>query len=256
MEEQQFVSDLPEAKQRFLARIVEHGQKTHVREADDFVRRFPPNVIMEGLKDQPELRAKILEPCVGTRFKVGCLKPYVTAGEDLQFALDAVETTPEQILQALHPDDRVRFLDNRELWASDCEAHYWVPENEKERERGEAHLCYVIDEAKDQDLITDRDLVEGVGVDKLVHSFINREDVLTKVLSAALADGDAKKAFDYKSLVQVITTKTMVQNVPLDHIWDNVVMPKIAIKYGFVTPKDEEVDVDVPVDGDSVSPKA
>src|SRR4051794_10235592 len=86
--DQPFKSKLKEGPQRFLAHVIEHGLKHGRRSARDFMRHFPPTTIMEGLEDEPLLRAKILVAATGVRMKVAQKKSAASCGSDLQIALD------------------------------------------------------------------------------------------------------------------------------------------------------------------------
>ena len=58
-------SQLSKGRERFLAHVIEHGFEVGRRSPEDFVRHFPPTIIMEGLKDNAKLRADILVQATG-----------------------------------------------------------------------------------------------------------------------------------------------------------------------------------------------
>ena len=60
-------STLSKGRERFLAHVIEHGFEVGRRSPEDFVRHFPPTLIMEGLRDQPKLRANILVAATGVK---------------------------------------------------------------------------------------------------------------------------------------------------------------------------------------------
>src|SRR5690606_26819505 len=75
-QEGQRASQLSKGRDRFLAHVIEHGFDVGRRTPEDFVRHFPPTLIMEGLKDQPQLRADILVQATGVKEKVAIKKSW------------------------------------------------------------------------------------------------------------------------------------------------------------------------------------
>ena len=67
-------STLSKGRERFLAHVIEHGFEVGRRSPEDFVRHFPPTLIMEGLRDQAKLRANILVAATGLKEKVAIKK--------------------------------------------------------------------------------------------------------------------------------------------------------------------------------------
>ena len=120
-----FVSRLGHGKERFLAHVIEQGLEVGRRTPEDFIRHFPPGMIMLGLGDRPDLRANILVLTTGVKLKIALKKSAETSGEDLQIALDEQETDAESIVLLFHPDDRVRYLDHRKLWSFVTEGEFW-----------------------------------------------------------------------------------------------------------------------------------
>src|SRR5688572_16386002 len=85
-------SSLGTGRERFLAYVIEHGFEIGRRTPEDFVRHFPPAAIMEGLKNQPRLRASLLVHTTGVKERVALKKTWESAAQDLQIALDEGET--------------------------------------------------------------------------------------------------------------------------------------------------------------------
>ena len=169
--DQPFRSKLQDGPQRFLAYAIEHGLKSGRRSARDFVRHFPPATIMEGLEDEPQLRANILVASTGVRLKVALKKSAASCGSDLQIALEEQETNAETVVRLFEPDDRVRFLDNRALWSFVTEGNFWQVEARKDAKThalAVAHISYLIDRAMEDQLLTHRDVVRGITVASMV----------------------------------------------------------------------------------------
>ncbi|MBZ0121871.1 MAG: hypothetical protein K8H88_33065 [Sandaracinaceae bacterium] len=231
-----FESALPEGRQRFLAHVVEHGLDHDRRTPEDFIRHFPPAAIMQGLRDQPQLRANILVIATGVRSKIALKKPAESCGNDLQIALDEGETDAETIVTLFDPDDRVRYLDSKALWNYVTEGNFWqVDRKEKAaHEIAAAHVAFMIDRALKDRLITHKDVVDGITVSKLAELLPRAE--LEKVISAALAAGNGGKPYVESNLLAAAPSSMLVQHIPLPWIWDHVIQPRIAEKHGFVAP--------------------
>src|SRR5688500_18332459 len=102
-----YTSKLTEGRQRFLAYVIEHGLEIGRRTHVDFSRHFPRSAIMDGLKNQPRLRAAILVLTTGVKQKSALKKSAQSAAEDVQIALEEGETDAESIVMLFNPDDRV-----------------------------------------------------------------------------------------------------------------------------------------------------
>jgi hypothetical protein len=120
-----FQSRLERGRERFLAYAIEHAFETGLRSPQDFIRHFPPSVIMQGLADQARLRAAILVLTTGLKQKIAEKKSWESAAEDLQIALDEGETDAESVVAVFDPDDRVRYLDATGIWRFLIEGDFW-----------------------------------------------------------------------------------------------------------------------------------
>ena len=231
---EEFVSRLATGRERFLAHVIEHGLEVRRRTAEDFIRHFPPTAIMNGLEHQAGLRSQILVLATGVREKIAMKKSAQSAGEDLQIALDEGETDAETIVTLFHPDDRVRYLDAKKIWAYVIEGDFWTTTASKreEFERAKSHLAFMLDRALQDKLLTHRDIVDGVTVAEL--SMRLPKDKLGKIIQQALTSGREKQAFTDVEFLTALPPTSMVDYVPLDHIWQNVVVPKIAKAHKYV----------------------
>jgi hypothetical protein len=231
--ETEFTSKLDKGAHRFLAHVVVHGMAIGRRSANDFIRHFSPATIMKGLDQRPHLRADILEVTTGVNRKIALKKGAASAGEDVQIALDEGVTTAEDIVRAFHPDDRVRHLDNKKLWSFVVEGEFWNidPANKSEFERAKDHLAFILDRALTDRLIAHEDLVAGVSVDKLAECLPRAQ--LAKIIRSALALGKEKRVFTEEELLRAAAARVIVEDVSLRHLWETVVVTKIARVHGF-----------------------
>ena len=232
--EEPFVSRLDKGRERFLSHVIVNALELGRRTPTDFIRHFPPAEIMKGLELRPHLRAKILEPSTGVRHKIALKKSAMSAGDDLQIAMDEGEATAEQVVSFFHPDDRVRHLDHKKLWAFVMEGEFWkAPQNSTfEFECAKAHIAFMIDRALEDKLVSHENLVEGVSIDELAES-LPRER-LAAIIKAAINLGRDKKPFTDSDLLDTAASTILVQEISLAHIWETTIVPKIALPHGFV----------------------
>ena len=228
-----FDSKLSKGWQRFLAHVIEHGLAVGRRDPEDFIRHFPPSAIMRGLADRPQLRANILIIATGVRPKIAAKKTVESCTEDLEIALSEAETDAETVVTLFDPDDRVRYLEAELLWKYVTEGSFWdVDRSDKSAfEVAQEHLAFMLERALSDQLITHRDIVEGVSVTELAR-LLPRDD-LAKIVAGALAAGQAGNAFSEEALLTAVPCETLVKHIPLAALWDRVIVPRISQKYGF-----------------------
>ena len=141
-----FASSLGEGRQRFLAQVVVHSLASVRRSPKDFIRHFPPKAIMLALASEPRLRANIAVPTIGLNEKVALKKSAESIGEDLQIAIDESVTDEESVVELFDPDDRVRYLDDKKLWAFVVEGDFWKATSAQAGAVAvaKAHLAYIV----------------------------------------------------------------------------------------------------------------
>jgi hypothetical protein len=231
----QFESKLADGRQRFLAYAIEHALLSGRRSARDFIRHFPPELIMEGMADHPELRAGILAQTTGLKIKIATKKSWQSAAEDLRIALTENETNPETVVSVFHPDDRVKYLEAQRLWAFLVEGDFWnvAPTKSEEHRIAKQHVAFLLDRALIDGLVNHRTVIEGISVAELATRLPKAE--LGKIIEGALAAGQKKSPFTEVELWTALTAPVLVEYVPLSHLWNQVIAPKIAEAHGYVT---------------------
>jgi hypothetical protein len=227
-----FASSLTDARQRYLAQVIAHALSTGRRDAKDFVRHFPPKVLMAALVDQPRLRANIVVPTIGIHEKVALKKSAESTGEDLQLALDEGVTDAEAIVALLDPDDRVRHLDDKKLWAFLVEGEFWKATTASGVEFAVArrHVAFMLDCGRDNGLLTGKDIVEACTLEAIVESLPKAE--VARLLTVALSAGREGRPFNDEALLAAESTAALLEHLPLEYVWDKVVFPKIAVAHG------------------------
>jgi hypothetical protein len=247
------VSRLTDGKQRFLALVVAHSLQIARRTPKDFIRHFSPQAIMTGLPEA-RLRASLVVSTVGIHEKVALKKSPESLAEDLRIALDEGVTDEESVLALFDPDDRVRYLDARELWAFVAEGEFWkaTPTAGPEFAKAKEHIGFMLDCARTNKLLSDQDFVEGCSIDKIVDRLPKAE--LTKLLKAAIADGRDGKPFRDADLLCVTPPSVLLDHLPLAHVWTTVIAPKIAEVFGTTAKAGDSTDHRPPAQPTSARP--
>ncbi len=267
-------SGLSDGRQRFLSQVVAHALESGLRSPKDFVRHFSPKAIMLALANQPRLRANIVVPTIGLNEKVALKKSAESIGEDLQIALDEGVIDEDSIVRLFAADDRVRYLDDKKLWAFVVEGDFWKTTAGQTGDPATAkrNVAYVVDCARTNGLITDHDIVEGLTLDRVLDALPKAE--LAKIVRSAITGGRHGRHFDDEALLGVLPASALLEHVPMQHMWDTVVVARIALPHGLAavatrgattTPPplptsppavdDEEVVVEV-VEGESIPKSA
>jgi hypothetical protein len=239
-------SQLSKGRERFLAHVIDHGFEVGRRSPEDFVRHFPPTLIMEGLKDQPKLRADILVQATGVKEKVAIKKSWESCADDLQIALDENETTAGAVMKIFQLDDRVRYLDHKLLWAYVTEGEFWKisPSRQKEYAAAKSHMAFMLQRALEDKLLTHADIVEGITVEELASRLPKSE--LGKIIKGALECGKRNAPFTETDLLGSMPPDVLVNYMPLFQVWDAIIEPKIAIEHGYTNKKKAEKSDKVP----------
>jgi hypothetical protein len=233
-------STLGKGRERFLAHVIEHGFEVGRRTPEDFVRHFPPTLIMEGLKDNAKLRAEILVQATGVKEKVAIKKTWESCADDLQIALDEGETDASAIMKIIQLDDRVRYLDHKALWSYVTEGEFWKisPSRQKEYAAAKSHIAFMLGRALDDKLVTHADIVEGITVEELASRLPKSE--LGKIIKGALDCGKRNAPFTETDLLGSMPPDVLVNYMPLFQVWDAIIEPKIAIEHGYTAKKKGE----------------
>lgn len=223
------VSQLDVGRDRFLAEVVEQALRSGERTPEDFIRHFPPSVMMTALGDRADLRAKILVATVGLRPKMAMRKSAASAAEDLQLTLDEGETDAVTILAAFDPDDRVRFLPHAKLWSFVIEGEFWNRANDDVAfEQGRVLITYILERALVHELLSLREIVLPVAM-KSVRSDLTAE-ILWDIVRTAL---EAKEPFSYEHFLEAVPIDTLTRHVPLWMFWEQIIAQQIVQRHNF-----------------------
>jgi hypothetical protein len=228
-----FKSSLKSASERFLSQTVVHTLERGFRTPDDFLRHFRPADLMQGLEGAPDLRAKILIEGAGVHEKIARKKSTSSAAEDLKLALDEGVTNAAQLMTLLPADDRVRYLDPKKLWAFTTEDEFWSPLNaEADVDRALTRVVFLLENALRENLLTLQVLTDGITFDSISTRLPLKE--LQKLVRHALKLGREKKPLSEAELLESVPLKTLVGFIPLEHVYNNVLVEKVAKPAGFI----------------------
>jgi hypothetical protein len=225
-----FVSGLGKGREAFHSEVTEYCLRVGERTAEDFLRLFPCSKMMIALSSRPMERARIISELTGVHERVANKLSPENAGETLQIALDEGVTTPKDIVRLFQPDDRQRYLSRHELWAFDIEGQPWKasPSDTNAHTRAEKYIAYIIERAIENLLISHADIVSALVVVKLAGWLPS--ELLGQIIETSLKKADK---FTEEDLLSAAPPSSLVTHVPLDYLWDKVVVPLIAEQHDY-----------------------
>lgn len=226
---------------RFLAQLMEYCFREGWRTPDDFIKHFPAPVIMKALEYAPELRVAILAAATGIYEEILRRKSPSMAAEDLALALDEGTTSSQQLLAVFSPEDRVRYLDARRIWDFLADDEFWrlEPEaSEDQRQSAAERMSFMLLQAVQERLLTLRDVLDGLTYEAVADSLSPHE--LRSVVRHALVRGRDGIGLNEKVLLEVLPLDTLVRSLSLEHIWNEVVIRRLAIPCGLTDLAREE----------------
>ena len=225
-----FVSGLGKGREAFHSEVTEYCFRVRERTPEDFLRLFSCSKIMISLSSRPMERARIISELTGVHERVANKLSPENAGETLQIALDEGVTTPKEILRLFQPDDRQRYLNRHDLWAFDIEGQPWKASSTDTgaHTRAEKYIAYIMDRAIENLLISHEDIVSALGVVKLAGWLPS--ELLGQIIEASLKKSDK---FTEEDLLRAAPPSSLVSHVPLDYLWDKVVVPLIAEQHDY-----------------------
>jgi hypothetical protein len=226
-----FVSGLGKGREAFHSEVTEYCFRSGERSAEDFLRLFSCRKIMVSLASRPMERARIISELTGVHERVANKLSPENAGETLQIALDEGVTTPKDIVRLFQPDDRQRYLNRHELWAFNVEGQPWKvsPTDSNAHTRAEKYTAFIMDRAIENLLISHEDIVSGLGVVKLAGWLPS--ELLGQIIEASLKKTDK---FTEEDLLHAAPPSSLVTHVPLDYLWERVIVPLIAQQHDYV----------------------
>ncbi len=190
---------------------------------------------MQALVDADELRAHLLVKLANVHERIAVKKSISSASEDLRLALDEGVTTPDAVLELFPADDRVRYLKAPLLWSFMFEDRFYLTtpsDGESAHERAVKRLTFLANCGLEESLLSLQDIIDGIGIERLASSL--PVDELRRVVTRAMQAGRDKLPLDEERLLDVVPLTKIISYVPLDIVWQNVIVQRIAEPYGFV----------------------
>jgi hypothetical protein len=235
VESDAFVSSLGKGREAFHSEVTEFSLRIGERTAEDFLRHFSCSKIMISLGARPLERARIISELTGVHERVANKLSPANSGETLQIALDEGVTTPKDIVRLFQPDDRQRYLNRHDLWAFDVSGEPWKtsPNDSNAHARAERYTAYILDRAIENLLISHEEIVSALGMVKLAGWLPS--ELLGQIIETALKKSDK---FTEEDLLSAAPPSSLVTHVPLDYLWERVVVPLIAEGHDYAPKKD------------------
>lgn len=190
---------------------------------------------MQALADADELRARLLIKLANVHERIAVKKSLSSATEDLRLALDEKVTTPEAVLELFPADDRIRYLKAPLLWRFMFEDSFYrttSSDGESAHQRAIRRLAFLVNSGLEESLLSLKDIIDGIGIEKLADSL--PQDELKRVVTRAMQLGREKSPLDEERFLDVVPLAKVIGYVPLETIWQNVIVRRIAEPYGFV----------------------
>jgi hypothetical protein len=233
-------SQLSNGRERFLASVLDYAFDDGWRTAQDFLRHFEPAVLIRSLAHDDALRTTLLSQTTRVHERLAPRKTVASAAEDLTLALEAGLTDAAKILALIPPDDRVRYLDARRIWAFLTEDEFWKPErrDKESRERLVQRVTFVLECALSERLVRLQDVADGIGF-KIIATCLPHAE-LQRLVEHALSRAREGHRLSEEQLLEAVPLRSLMLHVPLEHTWQQVVVGRVAAPLGLVDPEDDD----------------
>ena len=235
-----YESNLPTARERFLAVLVDYALADGWRTPNDFLRHFGPRMLMHSLAADEQLRVRVLTATTRVNERLAARKTTASAAEDLMIALEEGLTDAGKVLALIPPDDRVRYFDAAQLWAFLTEVEFWKGDKAEPeaRERFVRRVTFVLESALHEGVLRVQDIADGIGF-KRIASCLPRAE-LQRVVEHALSRAREGQRLTEEQLLEAVPLRALMNHIPLEHTWSEVVVGRLARPMQFVRATGEE----------------
>jgi hypothetical protein len=235
-----YESNLPTARERFLAALIEFALSEGWRTPGDFLRHFGPRVLMQNLAADEALRVRLLTATTRVNDRLAARKTTASAAEDLSIALEEGLTDAGKVLALIPPDDRVRYFDAAQLWAFLTEVEFWKSDNAEPeaRDRFVRRVTFLLESALNEGVLRLQDIADGLGF-KRIASCLPRAE-LQRVVEHALSRAREGQRLTEEQLLEAVPLRALMNHIPLEHTWSEVVLNRLARPLQFVRSSGEE----------------
>ncbi len=227
-------SNLPTGRERFLAAVVQYALTEGWRSSSDFLRHFGPRTLISSLAADEQLRVRVLMATTRVNERLAMRKTDASAAEDLTLALEEGLTDADKLLSLIPPDDRVRYLDAGQLWAFLTEIEFWKgdPPDPQERELFVRRMTFIVECALREGVLRLQDVADGIGFKRIATCLPRAE--LQRVVEHALSRAREGQRLTEEQLLEAVPLRSLMNHVPLEHTWSEVVLLRLAKPLQFV----------------------
>jgi hypothetical protein len=204
------------------------------RTAGDFLRHFGPRTLMKSLARDQDLRVRVLVETTHVNERLAARKTEASAAEDLALALDEGLTDADKLLALIPPDDRVRHLDADKLWAFLTEGWKVDKPDKKARDEQVSRITFIVEIALREGVLRLQDVADGIGFRTIATCLPHTE--LQRVVEHALSRAREGQRLTEEQLLEAVSLRSLMQHVPLEHTWNEIVIGKLARPLHFVPP--------------------
>src|SRR5262249_54373753 len=162
-----------------------------------------------------DLRVRLLVAATGTHEKIALKKSIGSAVEDLELALAEQTTTPAALVGLYSPDDKVRYLDARKLWAFVVEDEFFkagTRSDPSQLEQATARLTFIIECALSEGVLSLRDVADAVTFDEIAAALPAAE--AREVVKYALGIARAGTPLTEERFLSVVPLPTLISHLP------------------------------------------
>lgn len=225
----QATESAPLSIQGFLTAILAYFVP-NLRSAEEFIKAFPASVIMHSITNA-DLRAQILQVTGGTKVELGRKMSPRAAAEQLELTLTEGISDPATVLRYFPAEDRVKSLKAMSLWTFIAEQRWWeYPDTQPERtESAKTAMEIAIDQALKLGLIGPRALVEAIGFATFFADA--KKEAIVDAFEIIMSSDQVDR---FGELLGLYSPEYIASHVPLVILWEEVIHPLIAVKYGLV----------------------
>ena len=234
-------SNLPTGRERFLAALVQYALTEGWRSSSDFLRHFGPRTLISSLAADEQLRVRVLMATTRVNERLAMRKTDASAAEDLTLALEEGLTDADKLLALIPPDDRVRYLDAGQLWAFLTEVEFWKgdPPDPQERELFVRRMTFIVECALREGVLRLQDVADGIGFKRIATCLPRAE--LQRVVEHALSRAREGHRLTEEQLLEAVPLRSLMNHVPLEHTWSEVVLGRLAKPLQFVRQSADEI---------------
>ncbi len=218
----------PTNEEMLLASCLEMALTT-VLTPSGFLDFFPIDTVVTSLEPAPQLRAALLAGCAGIPMNTALKLDAQTATNILRAALEAEDTTPEEILGVFSPTECVQYLpwpDISKLLFADNS--WWLSRKEEGQLwiKATKFASRVITQAIELDCLTTHELRDCLGIESLTkHLFAHgQNELLRQMAERAILLGSEDKAFTGNDLFTLIPPDLLHTFIPLDELREKVLL--------------------------------